>query len=260
MRKLLLASIAASAVITSLVAPVASAAPLPSGPSGARCGYDANSDPSPDAGPDDMIGEIDGGPLAWDRPFTLHCVIQVNNPLHSDPDTLAKNDAAAVGSGTAWVAVAPPKQVAYQSGEFDQDYLCTEVVYAGGTLYWSAASDPDGLPNTGDEVPGFWTTNASAPCNPATQTSTGPVVRLLEQLEITYVDPTLCAVLKQLHAVTPAPVGPLYIDTEGDVFLDLNLNGITESDWQNDLFWDCPLYTAYPLPGADGAAGGVVDF
>ncbi len=252
MRKLLLASVALCAIGTSFAVPAAQASPAVPGPTGPKCGYTAVSDPGPDAGPDAMTGEVHAGPLTWDRDFTVHCSLQRNDNVHNGTSNdVWRESQGAEGTATTWVAHMPSRPVNYTSGENDRDYLCTSVTSAGGTIYWVGAEDPDGIPGTGDESGGYWTSDPNRACSAATQFSTGPLIDLINGIVIEFVDPTLCEALKALRTVLPA--NPLVlIDREGDVFIDSDLDGISEGDWQDDMFWDCEAYVDYPNPGNDG--------
>lgn len=230
MKRLTLASVAIAAMSMSLMAPVAHAAQV-DGPKGALCGYDANTDPAPDAGPDAMTGEMDGGPLVWDQQFTLICVLQVGSNIHNGPSNDGpRNTADAVGSGSNYVAILPPTPINYDSPEGVQNYMCTELSYSGGMLYYQPSNPgPDTLPHTLDDVPGYWTTDANAACSAATQISTKPI----NDLVFGTVDGIVCPVIAGLNpTLANGPV--IFVDREGDVFI----NGQTEAD----LFYDCPVY------------------
>lgn len=253
MRTRTLASLALAVVAATLAVPAAQAGPPVDGPKGRICSYDANSDPAPDADDDAMTGVIQGGPLVWDKPFTLHCHIQVNDPNGGgSPAWDSHADSTPVDS-TGYHVAALGEPINYISGETAQDYLCAQVDYSGGTLYWHAANNgPDGLPGTLDDEAGHWTTVAGKPCSAATQISTGPaidalfgildpVLTILDGLERTVVDPILCSVLKQLYPTLAN--GPLvFVDSEGDVFLG--------DQTEDSLFWDCPTYM--PLDAVNG--------
>lgn len=257
MRKLVLASCALAALATSFVTP-AQAGPPTAGPAGAKCGYNAVSDPAPDADADAMTGEVHGGPATWDRPFTLRCTLQVDSNVHNGTtnDTLSEGWAATEPAPGQWVAQGQAP-INYLSPENSQDYLCTSATYSGGTLYWHPTDPgPDGIANTLDDVPGHWTTDPNTPCSAATQFSTGPIIDLLNELVFEPLDGiAICPALKALAPVVNAiPGGLALIDAEGDLFLDLGANGISEADAENDMFWDCPVYLA------DGdALDGIID-
>jgi hypothetical protein len=139
----------------SFTAPAAPASPPTPGPSGERCRYSALSDPAPGAGDDAMTGEVHAGPLTWNRPFTVHCSLQVNDNVHNGTSNdVWRESQRADATATTWVAYMPSRPVNYSSGEFDQDFLCTSVSWAGGTLFWHGTTDPDGIPGTGDETGG----------------------------------------------------------------------------------------------------------
>jgi hypothetical protein len=254
-KKLALASLALSTVAMTFVAPAAHAGPFENGPRGRLCGYNASSDPAPDADADAMTGQVNGGPLAWDRDFVLHCTLQVDSNVHNGTsnDTVHESIGAEPVSDTGnYLAILQPTPINYLSPEESQDYLCTSVTSGTTTLYWRPTTDgPDGLPNTPDDVPGAWTTDPNTPCSAATQVSTGvstgPVIDLLNELVFEPLDVlVICPLLKILRPVIGA--GPVtFIDSEGDLFL----LGTTE----DDLFWDCPVY----VDDGDAALGGIFD-
>ena len=184
MRKLALASLAAGAIATSFSVPAVQASPPVDGPDGARCAYTATSDPAPGAGDDDMTGEVHAGPLAWDRPFTVHCSLQRNDNVHNGPSNDLWRESQAAQGNDARVAYMAPRSVNYTSGENDQEYLCTSVTHGGGTLYWVGVADPDGIPASGDETGGYWTTYSSRTCSEATQAGTGPTCDLVDDLMV----------------------------------------------------------------------------
>lgn len=251
MRKLLLAAVATSALATSFVAPAAQAGPPAPGPSGRLCGYFATTDPNPDAPDDQLTGVTYGGTLTWDRAFTLHCYLRVNVNQHcatANHTACAAFDAHAGSTQTApgtHAATLTPTAVTYTSGEFDQDYLCTAVSHAGGDLYWHPSEDPDGIPQSGDEVAGHWTTDVTKACSAATQFSTGPIIRLIDEAIV-------CPVLKALDGSAADGLGGLvWIDREGDLFI-LGPPDITT------LFWDCQKYVG-PGPFGGDENDGVYD-
>jgi len=249
-RKLLLAAVAISALATSFVAPAQAGPPEP-GPTGRLCGYFATSDPNPEAPTDAMTGVVYGGTLTWNQPFTLHCYLRVNinqhcptanHPTCAAFDAHASSTEAPPGTHSATLS---PTPVNYTSGEFDQDYLCTAVSYAGGDLYWHPAEDPDGIPGTGDETTGHWTKDVTKPCSAATQFSTGPIIRFIDSVIV-------CPVLLALNG---SPVdglgGVVWIDSEGDLFL-LGPPSLAT------LFWDCQKYIG-PGPFGGDENDGVFD-
>ena len=66
----------------------------------------------------------------------------------------------------------PPRPVRYPPGE-GVDYLCTSVTWAGGTLYWFGFTDPDGIPGSGDELGGHWTSDPKRTCAASSGVSVG---------------------------------------------------------------------------------------
>jgi hypothetical protein len=74
-------------------------------------------------------------------------------------------------------------------------------------------------------------------------------------------DAIVCELLKPLHPFTTT-AGPVYVDAEGDLFVDGyplvpgNAPGIHEAEWRDELFWDCLPYADWsgttPQPGTDG--------
>ena len=244
MKRLTLATIALSALAGSMLQTTATASPPTNGPRGRLCSYSASSDPSPEAGDDAMTGQVNAGPLVADVGGTLHCIIRVNVNSHAGGGVAADVSCAADSNGIIVCATT----VNYTSGEDDQDYLCTSYQKPDGSwLYWHPSDDKGDLDPTNDEA-GHWTTNSNKPCSAATQISTGPIFDAIDALT--------CPVLASNKGTGPG--GLYHIDSEGDVFVDSNLNGISESDWQNDLVWDCPLYTFDP-GNPDQANGGVID-
>jgi len=202
-----------------------------------------------------MTGATYAGPLTWDRAFTVHCYLRVNVNQHCADhpnctafDAHASSTEAPPGTHTASMS---PTAITYTSGEFDQDYMCTAVSYAGGTVYWHPTEDPDGIPQSGDEVAGHWTTDVNKPCSAATQISTGPIIRLLNETVFEPLDAlVICPLLKildELFDSTGIPELRDAIDDEGDVFA----GGKTE----NEMVWDCPVYVG----DGDAAAGGIFD-
>lgn len=112
MARLGVISSALGAVAASLAVPTASHASPPLDlPTGQKCGYSAFYDPWPDADPDEMVAEVRGGPLLWDRPFTLHCTIQADDNVDGGTANDAVDaHATAIGITDAPVhlAVMPP--------------------------------------------------------------------------------------------------------------------------------------------------------
>lgn len=259
-RRLILASLAVSAAAMSLVVPVASATVPDTLPRGRLCGYRATSDPAPDAPANAMTGTIDAGPAVWDRAFTITCSIQVDDSVHNGTtNDKARESQASVGSGTTHVAVMEPRTVNYLSPEDSQDYLCVSVTWSGGTIYFSAGNDgPDQIPGTADDVPSSWSNSSSVTCGAATQFSTGPFIDAVNDIVIAVVDPIVCAVLQQVHTLlfhgqTP---GLVYVDHDGDVFITADGSAVSEGNWRETMFWDCPGYADYDTdpysPGDDG--------
>lgn len=212
MKKLLLATLATGVVATSFVTPAYAA----HGPDGRKCSYNAQTDPSPEAPPDTMLGQINAGPLAGSG--TVTCTIQIDNPLHSGTNLVTET-----ASGTD-VVIMDPRQVTYVSPENSQDYLCTAWTNAdgSGTVYWDVPS-------------GTWSHDPNtAQCGAATQVSTGPAIDLLNELIFEPLDEHLCPLLILLAQTAPVgtgPADPLWLDPEdGDVYL----LGTRE--------WDCPEY------------------
>jgi hypothetical protein len=242
-KRSILTAVTLTALAGTFVVPAHASMPT-GGPTGAKCRYTAVSNPAPDAPTDQMTAVISAGPLVWDRKFSVHCTVQVNSNFHNGNDA-AVVWADAVGSGSAWVGIMPPTQRNYTSHENDQDSLCTSVKYDENgvtvTIYWVPGNDgPDGIPGTPDDVAGYWTKDAGRSCGEATQFSTGPAERLI--------DTVVCPVLASLHTTlgftgSPTSSDLIWIDSEGDVFVTDGGAGIREDNWQNTLFWDCPLYT-----------------
>jgi hypothetical protein len=273
MKRSVVAALAFTGLATPLVAPVAASPPLP-GPQGVKCGYDATSNPDPGASADDMTAVVWAGPMTWDRAFTITCTIRVDNNTHTGtPAATPVTSGPASGSGTTYVNAIAPTQRHYVSSEASQDSLCTSVTSGSTTIYWAPGTNgPDEIPYTPDDVPGYWTADATRGCSVTTQWN-GSLIRWIEQLDAEYVEPVLCSVLQRLHGVLdpthsgPAPGAAVYVDHEGDVFLtDAPVGpGISEANWRNTLFWDCPDYVGYDLgtgafvPGADGATTPVID-
>jgi hypothetical protein len=246
-KKLAVASLALSALAMSFVAPAAQAGPATPGPDGRKCSYAAVSDPAPDADENAMTGQANAGPLVWDRAFSVQCIVQVDSNLHNgtsnDADSISCS--AQEGPPGTWT-VQCEDTLNYISGEESQDYLCTQVTYSGGTLYWHPTDPgPDGIAGTPDDgEAGHWTTDPNTPCSAADQQSTGPIIDLLNELIFEPLDALLiCPALKAARPVVNAIApGLVFIDAEGDLFIDLNGNGIFEADAENDIFWDCPFY------------------
>lgn len=256
-------SLAVTAVGTTFVTPAAEAGPPVTGPQGRLCSYSSVSDPSPDADADTMVGQTNAGPLVWDRPFTVTCTIQVDSNVHNG----TTNDAYASGSasvavGTNHVAIHRDAGFTYDSPEDSQDYLCTSVTYASGTIYWHPTDPgPDGVAGTPDDgEAGHWTTDSNKPCSAATQFSTGPFIDLLNETVFEPLDSLiLCPILKELHLLLfhdPAThpndyngQAPIYVDDDGDVYIDLDLTAPVEHP--DDLFWDCPPYEFDPTQDPD---------
>jgi hypothetical protein len=89
--------------------------------------------------------------------------------------------------------------------------------------------------------------------------STGPLVDLVNDILVEH-DEEICATLIRLRSLAQ-PRYPVLLDAEGDIFVDLDADGISDADWRDDLVWDCPHYADFddPAGGLDGVDGGVVD-
>ena len=248
MKSVTLATIALSALAGSLLQTTAEASPPTTGPRGRGCSYSASSDPSPAAGDDAMTGQVNAGPMIADAGGTLHCKIRVNVNNHAGGGVAADVSCPADSNGVIVCATT----VDYTSGEYDQDYLCTSYQKPNGSwLYWHPSDDKGDLDPTNDEA-GHWTANSNKPCSPATQISTGPIIDAIDAI-----DAILCIHLRKLSG--PGPRNVYFIDTEGDVFVDLLLDNAThvppdeafERDWVQDLVWDCPYYTFPGTPSSN---------
>ena len=239
MKNLTVATIALSAIAASLQTPAAASPPAP-GPRGRLCHYTPLH-----VGAGVKTAVIDAGPMIADPAGTLHCIIRVNVNSHAGGGVAAHVACAADSNGMILCS----DTVTYWSGPDDQDYLCTSYQKPNGTwLYWQPSDDKGTLDPTDDEA-GHWTSNSNRPCDPISQFSTDPTFDLIDALT--------CPALFAHHGWGPG--GMYYIDAEGDVFVGSNGNGIFEADWQNDLVWDCPLYT-FDDGNPDQAVGGVIDW
>ena len=296
-KKLTLAAAALAALATSFMAPVAEASPPApdGGPRGRLCGYNASSDPAPDAEDDAMTGQVNGGTAVWDRAFTLHCSLQVDDNVHNgisndvvheqqpaECTDLDPNDAVpdAVwdelngvdqlnGLGENFCrATMAPRLINYISPEESQDYLCAWVTYGSPTttIYYYPGNDgPDTIPETPDDEPGHWSSSSARTCSAATQISTGPVIDLLNDLVFEPTDVITCDVLKTIRpTVNSIDNEIIYIDREGDLFITDTDQGISEDDYRDDMWWDCVKYVDDGDPEtiddeADPAGPGVID-
>ena len=266
--RLLAAAAVLSAFATSFVAPAQGSPPVDA-PEGRRCQYVAMADPDPAASPDALTGAVNGGPLSWHREFWLHCHVRVDNNTHAGPAGGADAHAASLPQDgdpqTREVAVLADR-IDYISEEDSQDYLCTSVSWPTATgpnwLYWTPGNNGrDTVPGTTDDVPDRWTADPAEPCVVVPIMSTAPLFDGINTLIVGGVDPRTCAVFARLHTVLdPAGAGPqpgdvLYVDAEGDVFLD-DGDGIREADWRDDLWYDCPGYVDWNPSPAQPAADG----
>ena len=244
MKRVTLATIALSALAGSLLQTIAVASPPTPGPRGRGCSYSASSDPSPEAGDDAMTGQVNAGPMIGDPGGTLHCTIRVNVNNHAGGGVAADVACPADSNGV----IVCGTTVNYTSGEDDQDYLCMKYRRPDGTwVYWHPADDKGDLDPTNDE-PGHWSGNSNKPCSRAIQISTGPIFDAIDALT--------CPELAKHEGWGPG--NAYYIDSEGDVFIDFNGDGIIQDD---EIVWDCPLYTfpGTPTNNPDYNDGGVVD-
>ena len=253
-----------AALATSFVAPPAQGSPPPvDGPRGRICAYAASSDPSPGSGDDTMVGQVNAGPLVWHTDFWVHCDVRVGTNSHNGSVPAAHVQASSsphdgdAATGEVAVAAAP---VSYPSSQGAQDYLCTSVSWPTATgpnrLYWTHGHrGPDGISNTIDDTPAHWTADPGAACQGSAQFDE----RSPFSLVFGSVDQRLCsALVRAHHALDPDSSGPepgdtLYVDAEGDVFID-DGDGIREADWEHDLWYDCPGYVNWGSgpPGDDG--------
>jgi hypothetical protein len=135
-------------LVTPLVL-VAATAAAPAAPgdvpvgTGRTCAFHSVGDP---AAPGWQVGEVEGGPLTGTG--TLVCTIVRNANWHLATGT----SVAASGDG---VIVLPPTPVRYAGDGGDDVALCTRLVTATGTLYWTAGPEPYG---------GTWSTDPRSPC------------------------------------------------------------------------------------------------
>ena len=248
MKRVTLATIALSALAGSLLQTIAVASPPTPGPRGRGCSYSASSDPSPEAGDDAMTGQVNAGPMIGDAGGTLHCIIRVNVNSHAGGGIAA--DVACPADSNGMIVCGTT--INYTSGEDDQDYMCMSYRKPdGGWLYWHPTEVNDPIDPTDDE-PAHWTPNSNKPCSRATQISTGPIFDAIDALT--------CPEIAK-HA---GPGNGYFIDTEGDVFIDMNDNGDSEAsydaDWAAEWVWDCPLYTFDPGNPDLLNGDGVVDY
>ena len=213
----------AAAALVPAFAPVVAADPPPE-PAGRRCAYAATTDPRPGAPEDRMTGEGYGGPMVGEG--TLICTLRVNSNRHDGPYVWRKEQPAVAG------VAAFAESLEYDSGDDDQDYLCTSWRQPDGTtLYWHPGV-PDQRPWRSE--PGYWTTDGTAPCSAAVQI---PGYSLID--EIDYI---VCSYLLQDGHTGPYdPQQPyrVYVDDDGDVYLDDDGDGRIQGD---EIFWDCPPY------------------
>ena len=261
----LVTTVALGTLVTSLVAPAQGSPPV-NAPAGRPCSYAALSDVT--GGSDAYTGQVNGGPLAWDRPFWLHCHLRVNAYTHATGSAAAHADAASwphdADPATPEVVVLA-ERIDYVSPEDAYDTLCTSVSWPTATgpnrLYWTPATDgPDGLPGTSDDTAAHWSVDPNVACAYPRQYSTQPLFWVVDAA-VREADARLCPAFAKAHGVLdpsgagPAPGDLVYVDAEGDVFVD-DGDGISEADWSDDLWWDCPGYTDWrgtsPQPGDDG--------
>ena len=252
MKSVTLATIVLSTLAGSLLQTGTSASPPADGPRGRGCNYSVSSDPSPEAGDDAMTGQVNAGPMLADAGGTLRCIIRVNVNSQAGGGVAADVSCPADPNGGVIVCATT---VDYTSGEDDQDYLCMSYRKPDGSwLYWHPYDHKGDLDWRNDE-PGHWTSTSDQPCTlPLQITGPGPDPVFL-------IDALTCP-----EIAAHAGVGPnntYLIDWEGDILINLHGHGPLkahyEAHWENELIWDCPLYTFY-AGNADLFDGGVVDW
>jgi len=234
-KRILLATLAATALGTSFVAPASAAQPSDTD---LLCGFTSATDPNPEAPADTQTGELDGGPIAQNG--TITCTIQVTGARHADPD----NGAKASATGNNGVTVLNPTLISYTSPENSNVYLCDQFTDSAGVVWvWDDTPTP-----TVDDPARGWvklTDFPNALCRLAISASSGQftdiIFDLLDPVEA-LIDQLACGELAALGQADVALPPLVYIDDEGDIFIDVDLNG--PNDDGSDMVWDCPIYLA----------------
>lgn len=243
---------------------------------GRRCSFSSITDPTGE-NDDVQTGQVNAGPLSATAPgatIQIICTIQVGalGATHSGPD--ACQVASPVMLQTATIPPTDdnePPLCSYVSPEGQTVYMCTEVVINDERYYWDDVnmtwSRSNGVAcataTTQEIYPGplcavtglLYSTLGGTPPQPV---DIGGVIHIGPDGDL-YVagiwfadcdpddnplppppggwfpDPLLCPALAALAPGVP----PLIITSQGDVYIDENLNGIAEP---NELLWDCPPY------------------
>lgn len=222
MKKFVLAAVALSAAATSLMTTPAAQAGVPvKGPEGFRCGYFEVTDPNPEAGNEDEVdGDIYAGPATTDEPGTLVCTIRSNPGTHAAPGVRVAEFRSDRNGVIVGVQSSPGTTTVSGDGDL---FLCTAFRKANGTTIYHS-----------EDVTPRWHTDPGKACSPLGQ---GPGTGNVWDV----VDGTLCSELARDTGYHGR--GNAYIDVEGDVFVDLNANGISEAEAMDELLYDCPRYT-----------------